>query len=179
MVRVATRPHHRDATSDPPGRAAITHGIDVAAKTRRREEDASGSARMTDQLAYLIASLNRQLEADLSERLRPGGVPIEQFRILEVLDAGEPCAMGEIAARALIETPTLTKIIDRMTTEGLVYRAPDPNDRRRVMVLTAPGGKALFKRLRGVSTAQEQRIVEMLQSDKAAELRSLLRELLQ
>jgi DNA-binding MarR family transcriptional regulator len=87
--------------------------------------------------------------------------------------------MGEIAARALIETPTLTKIIDRMTTEGLVYRAPDPNDRRRVMVLTAPGGKTLFKRLRGVSTAQEQRIVEMLESDKAAELRSLLRELLQ
>ena len=134
----------------------------MASKTRRRKGDAAGSTRMTDQLGYLIASLNRQLEADLSERLRPGGVPIEQFRILEVLDAGEPCAMGEIAARALIEPPTLPKIIDRMTTEGLVYRAPDPTDRRRVMVLTAPDGKALFKRLRGVSTAQEQRIVDML-----------------
>ena len=151
----------------------------MASKTRHRKGDASGSARMTDQLAYLIASLNRQLEADLSERLRPGGVPIEQFRILEVLDAGEPCAMGEIAARALIETPTLTKIIDRMTAEGLVYRAPDPGDRRRVMVLTAPDGKALFKRLRGVSTAQEQRIVDTLASDKAAALKTLLRELLQ
>jgi DNA-binding MarR family transcriptional regulator len=134
---------------------------------------------MKDQLAYLIASLNRQFENDLEERLRPGGVPIEQFRILEVLDASEPGAMGEIATQSLIEPPTLTKIIDKMVAEGLVYRAPDPNDRRRVLIMTAPAGKALFRRLRGVSTAQEQRIVELLESDKATELRNLLRELLQ
>lgn len=135
--------------------------------------------RMKDQLAYMIASINRQLEAELEERLRPGGVPIEQYRILEVLDASEPVAMGEIAAQSLIEAPTLTKIIDRMVADGLVYRAPDPNDRRRVLILTAPGGKTLFKRLRGVSGAQEQRIVDLLESDKATALRDLLRELIQ
>lgn len=167
------------AASDAPRRGADIRGSDVTSKTRRRKGDTAGQTRMTDQLGYLIASLNRQLEADLSERLRPGGVPIEQYRILEVLDAGEPRSMGEIAAQALIETPTLTKIVDKMTMEGLVYRAPDPNDRRRVMVLTAPGGKALFKRLQGVSTAQEQRIVDLLESDRAAALKSLLRELLQ
>ncbi|WP_423069440.1 MarR family winged helix-turn-helix transcriptional regulator [Devosia sp. CN2-171] len=135
--------------------------------------------RMKDQLAYMIASINRQLEAELEERLRPGGVPIEQYRILEVLDASEPAAMGEIAQQSLIEAPTLTKIVDKMVAEGLVYRAPDPNDRRRVLILTAPGGKALFKRLRGVSTAQEQRIVDLLEGDKAAALRDLLKELIQ
>ena len=61
----------------------------------------------------------------------------------------------------------------------MVYRSPDPNDRRRVLILTTPEGKALFKRLRGVSRAQERRIVEVLESDKAEELKSLLRELLQ
>lgn len=135
--------------------------------------------RMKDQLAYMIASVNRQLENELEERLRPGGVPIEQFRILEVLDASEPCAMGEIAAQSLIEPPTLTKIIDKMVADSLVYRSPDPGDRRRVLILMAPAGKALFKRLRGVSSAQEQRLVELLESDGAAELRNLLRELIQ
>ena len=137
------------------------------------------ATRMKDQLAYMIASVNRQLESELEERLRPGGVPIEQYRILEVLDASEPCAMGEIAAQSLIEPPTLTKIIDKMVADALVYRAPDPGDRRRVLILTAPAGKALFKRLRGVSSAQEQRLVELLESDGAAELRNLLRELIQ
>ncbi|WP_375450370.1 MarR family winged helix-turn-helix transcriptional regulator [uncultured Devosia sp.] len=135
--------------------------------------------RMKDQLAYMIASVNRQLENELEERLRPGGVPIEQFRILEVLDASEPCAMGEIAGQSMIEPPTLTKIIDKMVADNLVYRAPDPHDRRRVLILTAPAGKTLYKRLRGVSSAQEQRIVELLESDGAAELRNLLRELIQ
>jgi DNA-binding MarR family transcriptional regulator len=132
---------------------------------------------MQDRLAYMIASINRQLENELEERLRPGGVPVDQFRILEVLDASEPCAMGEIASQSLIEPPTLTKIVDKMVGDGLVYRAPDPDDRRRVLILMAPAGKALFKRLRGVSTAQEQRIVELLQADNAAELKKLLRSL--
>ena len=136
------------------------------------------ATRMKDQLAYIIASVNRQLESELEERLRPGGVPIEQYRILEVLNASEPYALGEIASQSLIEPPTLTKIIDKMVAEALVYRTPDPGDRRRVLILTAPAGKALFKRLRGVSTAQEQRIVDLLESDKAAELRNLLRELI-
>ena len=56
---------------------------------------------MTDQLAYMIASLNRQLEADLSERLRPGGVPIERYRVLEVLEASEPRSMGRLRLRRL------------------------------------------------------------------------------
>jgi DNA-binding MarR family transcriptional regulator len=142
------------------------------------EEDLMASIKMKDQLAYMIASINRQLESELEERLRPGGVPIEQFRILEVLDANEKLAMGEIATLSLIEPATLTKIVDKMVAEGLVYRAPDPNDRRRVLILTAPTGKALYKRLRGVSTAQEQRIVDQLEADKVAELKSLLRELI-
>jgi DNA-binding MarR family transcriptional regulator len=133
--------------------------------------------KMQDRLAYMIASINRQLESELEERLRPGGVPVDQFRILEVLDASEPCAMGEIASQSLIEPPTLTKIVDKMVGDGLVYRAPDPNDRRRVLILMAPAGKALFNRLRGVSSAQEQRIVELLQADNAAELKKLLRSL--
>jgi DNA-binding MarR family transcriptional regulator len=135
-------------------------------------------ARMQDQLAYLVASLNRQLEEELEERLQPGGVPIEQFRILDVLDAREKLPMGELAALSLIEPPTLTKIVDRMVSDGLVYRAPDPEDRRRVLILAGPAGKALYKRLRGVSSAQEKRIVTHLSSDKAEELKALLRELI-
>jgi DNA-binding MarR family transcriptional regulator len=58
------------------------------------------------------------------------GIQIEQFHIFEVLDTNDPRAMGEIAAAALIEIPALTKIIDKMTMEALVYRSPDPDDRR-------------------------------------------------
>ena len=96
------------------------------------------ASKMQDRLAYMIASINRQLENELEERLRPGGVPVDQFRILEVLDASEPCAMGEIASQSLIEPPTLTKIVDKMVGDGLVYRAAF----RRIVIVEAAGRKS-------------------------------------
>jgi MarR family transcriptional regulator, organic hydroperoxide resistance regulator len=134
---------------------------------------------MTEQLAYIIASVNRQLEDELQERLRPAGVPIGQLRILEALESAGPLAMGELADRALVEPPTLTKIIDRMVSEALVFRLPDASDRRRVLIGLAPDGKTLYKRLRNVSAAEEQRIVKQLRPEKAEELRALLRELIE
>jgi DNA-binding MarR family transcriptional regulator len=135
--------------------------------------------RLTDQLAYIVASVNRQLEEELQERLRPAGVPIEHLRVLEALDRGGALPMGALAEQALVEPPTLTKIIDRMVSESLVFRSPDPNDRRRVLILLAPAGKVLCKRLRRVSLEQEERLVRQLPHDKANELRNLLRELIQ
>ena len=134
--------------------------------------------RLTDQLAYIVASVNRQLEEELQEQLRPEGVPIDQLRVLEALDRGGALPMGELAERALVEPPTLTKIVDRMVSESLVFRSPDPNDRRRVLISLAPAGKVLWTRLRRVSQEQEERLVRQLPRDKAKELRSLLRELI-
>ena len=135
------------------------------------------ATKLTDQLAYIVASVNRQLEEELQEGLRPAGVPIEQLRVLEALDRGGALPMGALASHALVEPPTLTKIIDRMVSESLVFRSPDPNDRRRVLILLAPAGKALCKRLRRVSREQEERLVRQLPRDKANELRNLLRDL--
>jgi DNA-binding MarR family transcriptional regulator len=137
------------------------------------------ATRLTDQLAYIVASVNRQLEDELQERLRPEGVPIEHLRVLEALDRGGAMPMGELAEHALVEPPTLTKIIDRMVSDSLVFRSPDPNDRRRVLILLAPAGKVLCKRLRRVAREQEERLVRQLPRDKAKELRSLLRDLMQ
>ena len=134
--------------------------------------------RLSEQLAYIVASVNRQLEEELQERLRPARVPIEQLRVLEALDRGGALPMGELASHALVEPPTLTKIIDRMVSESLVFRSPDPNDRRRVLILLAPAGKALYKRLRKVSSEQELRLSRQLQQGRADELRNLLRELI-
>lgn len=136
------------------------------------------ATQIKEQLAYIVASVNRQLEDELQERLRPSGVPIEHLRILEALDREGACPMGELASFALVDPPTLTKIIDRMVSDSLVLRAPDPEDRRRVLILLAPAGKALHKKLRRVSVAQEKRLAKQLPQQKAEELRNLLRELI-
>jgi DNA-binding MarR family transcriptional regulator len=54
--------------------------------------------------------------------------------------------MTEIADFAMLPAPTLTKLMDRMVSEGLVYRRADEVDRRRVLAYLAEGGRALYER---------------------------------
>jgi DNA-binding MarR family transcriptional regulator len=131
----------------------------------------------SDHLAYLIASVNKQLEDELQERLREERMPIEQLRVLEVLAARDALPMGELATRALLEPTTLTKMIDRMVADGLVMRTMDPQDRRRVLVMLAPAGRVAYQRLSQITTSQEIRIKKRMPKARLAELRTLLRDL--
>ena len=136
-------------------------------------------SRLKDQLAYIIACVNRQIEEDLHERLRPAGVAPDQLRILEVLQGSDGRSMGELASLALIEPTTLTKVIDRMVSNSLVYRLPDPADRRRVLIRIAPAGQALFRRLDRISSAVEERLQRQVPPEKLDELRGLLLRLME
>ena len=91
---------------------------------------------ITEHLAYLLAQANREINRQLELRLSKEGVPVEQWRILKVLSDGNGHSMGELAEAVLLNHPTLTKMIDRMVSDTLVYRVQDPNDRRKVLMLS-------------------------------------------
>lgn len=129
------------------------------------------------QLAWIIARVNRRLEEELAEHLRPTGLPIEQFRVLEAIGQRGPMTMGELAAAALVERPTLTKIVDRMVSAGLVFREPDERDRRRVNIVLAPEGAAMRRRLEGVSLRIERRLSALLEGPGERSLPEMLRAL--
>ncbi len=136
---------------------------------------AQRSSNLEDQLAYLIASVNRQLEEELEESLRPAGIPLEQFRIVSALASSNGRSMGELASIVLVDPASLTKIVDRMVAEGLVYRAVAPEDRRRVLIFLATKGKALHNRLKGILGDQQRSLVERLDLSNAKELTRILR----
>jgi len=132
---------------------------------------------MQDQLAYLIASVNRRLEEELSEKLRAERVSIEQMRILTALADGVGLPMGDLASIVLVEGPTLTKIVDRMVTNSLVYRSPDAKDRRRILIFMTPHGKAAYERVQSIAAGQQSRLEERLQGQQYEHLKSLLESL--
>lgn len=132
---------------------------------------------LSQQLSYLIARVNRMVEDDLTRRLQPGGFSIEHFRILKVLDHERPLAMGELAARVLVEPATLTKIIDRMVSEGLVIRLPDPADRRRVLISLSPAGECSALNLLRIGRDHEERIAQGLPKRDLQRIRQILSDL--
>lgn len=133
-----------------------------------------GTADREKRLVWMLASANRTLEADLAEVLKPEGIAVEQFWILEALAQNGPSQMNGLARIALVEPPTLTKIIDRMAASGLVFRAPDTQDRRKINILLSEEGEAVYERLSAKISDQEDIIDELLSEDKISTLRTLL-----
>lgn len=133
---------------------------------------------ITEHLVYLLAQANREINRQLATRLSKEGVPVEQWRILKILSDGDGHSMGELAEAVLLNHPTLTKMIDRMVSDTLVYRAQDPKDRRKVLMFITGGGKVLCKRLNSLVVRQEEQVVESYGDKATSELKRLLESLI-
>ncbi|WP_022719782.1 MarR family winged helix-turn-helix transcriptional regulator [Rhodopseudomonas sp. B29] len=133
---------------------------------------------ITEHLAYLLAQANREINRQLEARLRDEGVPVEQWRILKVLSDRKGHSMGELADAVLLNHPTLTKMIDRMVSDALVYRVQDPDDRRKVLMYSSDRGKALTERLNTLAMNQEAHIAKSYGDKATADLKRLLESLI-
>jgi DNA-binding MarR family transcriptional regulator len=134
---------------------------------------------ITEHLAYLLAQANREINRQLDARFRKEGVPVEQWRILKVLSDGKGHSMGELADAVLLNHPTLTKMVDRMVSDSLVYRVQDADDRRKVVMFSSDRGKALTQRLNSLALSQEAHIAENYGNKATAELKRLLEGLIE
>lgn len=133
---------------------------------------------ITEHLAYLLAQANREINRQLETRLSKEGVPVEQWRILKVLSDGNGHSMGELADAVLLNHPTLTKMIDRMVSDALVYRIQDPDDRRKVLMFSSDRGRVLSQRLNSLAMSQEAHIAENYGNKSTNELKRLLENLI-
>jgi DNA-binding MarR family transcriptional regulator len=98
-------------------------------------------------LGYLLSAAERAVNRGLAGALGEDGVTVEQWRILRALSDGRGHSMGDLADAALMPHPTLTKAVDRLVDDAVVYRRQDPADRRRVAVYLSDRGEALVERL--------------------------------
>lgn len=129
-------------------------------------------------LPELIRGVNRRLEQMLEAELKPRSISIHQYRVLEALTEQNGLPMGDLATRLLIDGPTLTKIIDRMVESTQVYRAPDPHDRRRVLIFLSQRGAEQFRDIGPVINSIQQKLLNRLGASDATVLTGLLSELL-
>ena len=96
----------------------------------------------------LPMSLLRAREAMMSH-FRPmldrHGVNEQQWRVIRVLAEAGQLDASEVAERANILAPSLTRMIKTMAERGLIEKARDAGDGRRVMLAIAPAGIALLR----------------------------------
>jgi DNA-binding MarR family transcriptional regulator len=83
----------------------------------------------------------------LRPRLRPGvdgKLSDHQATVLAQLDRSEPRTLTELAGLMRVALPTMSLVVERLVSAGLVRRDRDPGDRRRVLLrLSALGERSL------------------------------------
>lgn len=121
--------------------------------------------RGTANLVLPLARLTQHAEAAIARVLTDSGLKIEDWRVLEYLATRRSAAMTDLAQATLITGPTLTRTVDRLVSQGLIYRTADLHDRRRVLVSLTSRGRTLRGRLAGAVAAAERQAFESLGLD--------------
>lgn len=98
---------------------------------------------------YLL-KCSKRLEQEISDRFRVQfESSLSRFDVLAHLDfaGSEGLSTSQLAARLLASKGNITRLLDRMESDGLIERSHAETDRRVSRIRLSPGGAALFGRM--------------------------------
>ncbi|MEU6277799.1 MarR family transcriptional regulator [Streptomyces populi] len=104
-------------------------------------------ARRPQELLRLLTRAERLAVRRVQSVLDEFECSVEAWRVLDLLSDGQGHNMTALADHAFLPAPTLTKLMDQLVDQNLVYRRVDPADRRRVLAHLTPRGKQRWQLL--------------------------------
>lgn len=106
----------------------------------------------------LLAECVQGFERFSLESVRCSGLTHAQFDIIATL--GKTCGMTykELGEKTLITKGTLTGVIERLESKGLVERIRSANDKRSYSVRLTPAGEKTFENVFPVVVAQGRKL---------------------
>ncbi len=129
---------------------------------------------LSEYLAFLLASAHRRMRLGISQCIADEAFTEEHWRILHVLSDETGRSMGELAELVLMNGPALTKNTDKLVSRGVVQRAADPQDSRRVLLFISDLGLEVVERLGTRVDAHHDSIEEALGPRRTLQLKRLL-----
>lgn len=102
----------------------------------------------TSSAADVLAAIAATLSARLQEVLAAENCSLDEWRVMDYLAAGEPQTMTAISEQCRLSPPVLSKVVDRLVANNIVYRRNDSADRRRINIRLTPRGHAAYRMLR-------------------------------
>jgi DNA-binding MarR family transcriptional regulator len=133
------------------------------------------------QVLSRVSRLARHLDIARRGAFAAQGLEPWEFDVLSALRrAGPPFQLtpGALLRATLVTSGTMTNRIDRLAAAGLVYREPDPRDRRGVLVTLSERGMAVVDGALTDLLEREQGLLSRLGPEEHQALAGLLRTLL-
>ncbi|MDA3895356.1 MAG: MarR family transcriptional regulator [Desulfobacteraceae bacterium] len=99
--------------------------------------------KLDNQLCFALYACSRSLTRLYRPLLNKLGITYPQYLVLMVLWENKQQAVSELGEKLLLDSGTLTPLLKRMETNGLVERTRSMQDERKVFIKISKKGKAL------------------------------------
>ena len=120
-----------------------------AARRKTSTQDAY-SQNLGSQLCFALYSTLLGVNKVYRALLRDLDLTYPQYLVMLVLWEQDSRNVSDICSKLFLETTTLTPLLKRLETRGLIQRRRNANDERQVIVSLTAAGKALRQQAKGV-----------------------------
>lgn len=102
-----------------------------------------------------------------------------EYDVLLTVTRGEgmTARLRDVTANMLISQPSVSRLVDRMATRGLVTKCPDPDDGRGALVRATADGAAAFRKIASAHGRSIADRMSVLDDGELAQLRDLAAKL--
>jgi DNA-binding MarR family transcriptional regulator len=99
--------------------------------------------RLEDCISFQIGKASQQVSRRARELLAPHGVTPVQYAALKALSGTEGMSGTELGARLVLDSASITGIVDRLEALGFLERRPGKADRRVQQLMVTSKAKSL------------------------------------
>jgi len=125
------------------------------------------------QMAKCSKTIEQEMEARFQKNFKQS---LSRFDVMSQLNRCKPdrLPMGKLAQQLIASKGNITRLVDRMISEGLLDRQPGPEDRRVIQVGLTPKGQALFDEMAGAHAQWAEHLLNKLNLPDSHQLLDLL-----
>jgi len=105
---------------------------------------------LDNQLCFAMYSASLAMTKAYKKILAPLEITYPQYLVMLVLWEKDGVTVSELGTRLFLDSGTLTPLLKRMESMGLLHRNRDAGDERRVVVSLSDGGRALREKAKAV-----------------------------
>jgi MarR family 2-MHQ and catechol resistance regulon transcriptional repressor len=127
-------------------------------------------------LWLVFAKAHRALSAHVEESVARHGLCLSDFMALEALLHKGPLTVGEIGARVLLASGSMTAAVDRLEKLGLVRREFTEKDRRARVIHLTPQGRRLVEKVFEAHARDLEELMGVLKGAERDEFYGLLKK---
>jgi MarR family transcriptional regulator for hemolysin len=128
-----------------------------------------------ESIGYWLLIGSQTYQRALNEELAPHGVTFRQTQVLGWLALDGQLSQNELAAKMMIEPPTLVGILDRMERDGWISRIACPSDRRKKILVVNPTADGVWDKIVACAKRVRARAVQGLSAEEIETLKRLVR----